>query len=396
MPRSVAMRLNCGPGHERAAMRSVNAGRRRLDERSAARRPKSSTSGRRDLRPDRGQQLPPRSATWRRARTALKLSLARSAAWSCRWRARTAASRSSPIILSLTPLRRDRQRLLHDLRQLLTRRSALTPSRSRRSTWARRGLHNEGSETAACDRLAGKIEHRFRHGPAAVHAGLRAALARMNCQARRLPSRPRAASVCSCGMNAIRSPMAERLVQARCFRANDLSSHSAGVRCRATADPVRRCGAMAEDGIDVGRARRRRTLDDLDDGYFDLIVTLAPEAHHRALAADPRRMPSTSNTGRPPIPPLVAGHARTGDGRLPRQCAMRLEGADQGRAFRRRSRETARFSLFTNGPTHIGSAQFRTAPERLSPPQDKDECRRKKSSSSRAWSPNCCPMRCSA
>ncbi len=28
---------------------------------------------------------------------------------------------------------------------------------------------------------------------------------------------------------------------------------------------------------------RPRTLDDLEDDYFDLIVTLAPEAHHAAL-----------------------------------------------------------------------------------------------------------------
>ena len=33
------------------------------------------------------------------------------------------------------------------------------------------------------------------------------------------------------------------------------------------------------------RSRRRhpRSLDELEDDYFDLIVTLAPEAHHRAL-----------------------------------------------------------------------------------------------------------------
>ncbi len=39
---------------------------------------------------------------------------------------------------------------------------------------------------------------------------------------------------------------------------------------------------LAENGLDLGD-RRPRTLDDLEDAYFDLIVTLAPEAHHAAL-----------------------------------------------------------------------------------------------------------------
>jgi len=39
---------------------------------------------------------------------------------------------------------------------------------------------------------------------------------------------------------------------------------------------------LAEDGLTLG-ARQPRTLDDLEDDYFDLIVTLAPEAHHAAL-----------------------------------------------------------------------------------------------------------------
>ncbi len=39
---------------------------------------------------------------------------------------------------------------------------------------------------------------------------------------------------------------------------------------------------LAEDGLSLDD-RLPRTLDDLEDGYFDLIVTLAPEAHHAAL-----------------------------------------------------------------------------------------------------------------
>ena len=39
---------------------------------------------------------------------------------------------------------------------------------------------------------------------------------------------------------------------------------------------------LAEEGLTLG-GRQPRTLDELEDDYFDLIVTLAPEAHHAAL-----------------------------------------------------------------------------------------------------------------
>jgi protein-tyrosine-phosphatase len=39
---------------------------------------------------------------------------------------------------------------------------------------------------------------------------------------------------------------------------------------------------MDEVGVDMSR-HRSRTFADLDDANFDLIVTLSPEAHHRAL-----------------------------------------------------------------------------------------------------------------
>ncbi len=40
--------------------------------------------------------------------------------------------------------------------------------------------------------------------------------------------------------------------------------------------------AMDEIGIDMTR-HEPRSIEDLDDASFDLIVTLAPEAHHKAL-----------------------------------------------------------------------------------------------------------------
>ena len=39
---------------------------------------------------------------------------------------------------------------------------------------------------------------------------------------------------------------------------------------------------LAEADLSLGN-RHPRSLDELEDDYFDLIVTLAPEAHHRAL-----------------------------------------------------------------------------------------------------------------
>jgi protein-tyrosine-phosphatase len=40
--------------------------------------------------------------------------------------------------------------------------------------------------------------------------------------------------------------------------------------------------AMAEIGIDISR-HRAKSFDDLADGSFDVVVTLAPEAQHRAV-----------------------------------------------------------------------------------------------------------------
>ena len=81
-----------------------------------------------------------------------------------------------------------------------------------------------------------------------------------------------------CGMNAIRSPMAEamarRMLPAGVFLA------SAGVRA-GQRDPFVDA-VLAEKGLSLGERQPQR-FDELEDAYFDLIVTLAPEAHHAAL-----------------------------------------------------------------------------------------------------------------
>lgn len=81
-----------------------------------------------------------------------------------------------------------------------------------------------------------------------------------------------------CGMNAVRSPVAEQL--ARRVLPRDTYVASAGVR-RGERDPFVDA-VLAEAGLSLGE-RQPQTLDEMEDDYFDLIVTLAPEAHHRAL-----------------------------------------------------------------------------------------------------------------
>ena len=83
-----------------------------------------------------------------------------------------------------------------------------------------------------------------------------------------------------CGMNAIRSPMAEAL--ARSLLPPSTYVVSAGIRS-GERDPFVDV-VLAEKGLNLG-ARRPQGLEELADGYFDLIVTMAPEAHHTVLDA---------------------------------------------------------------------------------------------------------------
>ena len=81
-----------------------------------------------------------------------------------------------------------------------------------------------------------------------------------------------------CNHNVIRSPMAEAIT--RTHFGNSIFSASAGIRA-GTPDPFVEA-AMDELNIDVHN-RQPKTLEELDEGYFDLIVTLSPTAHHVAL-----------------------------------------------------------------------------------------------------------------
>ncbi|RUM98971.1 low molecular weight phosphatase family protein [Pseudaminobacter arsenicus] len=81
-----------------------------------------------------------------------------------------------------------------------------------------------------------------------------------------------------CGMNSVRSPMAELLARKILPAATFIAS--AGVRT-GERDPFVDV-VLAEEGLSLAE-RLPKTLEELEDDYFDLIVTLAPEAHHAAL-----------------------------------------------------------------------------------------------------------------
>jgi protein-tyrosine-phosphatase len=94
------------------------------------------------------------------------------------------------------------------------------------------------------------------------------------------PARPRAV-LFACGQNSVRSPMAAALL--RQMQGGALTVASAGVR-KGELDGFA-VAAMAEIGIDIAEHQPMtfEELEDWDGLDFDLIVTLAPEAHHKAL-----------------------------------------------------------------------------------------------------------------
>ena len=82
----------------------------------------------------------------------------------------------------------------------------------------------------------------------------------------------------SCTHNAVRSPMAEGLL--KFLLGHRIYVDSAGLRGQEI-DPFV-VAIMDEIGIDLSR-HRAKTFDELEDTSYDLIITLSPEAQHRAL-----------------------------------------------------------------------------------------------------------------
>ncbi len=82
-----------------------------------------------------------------------------------------------------------------------------------------------------------------------------------------------------CTMNAIRSPMAEALMKHHW--GTKVYVDSVGVRPNGEIDGFS-VAVMQEIGIDISK-HEPKSFDELEDGYFDLIVALSPEAQHHAV-----------------------------------------------------------------------------------------------------------------
>jgi protein-tyrosine-phosphatase len=104
----------------------------------------------------------------------------------------------------------------------------------------------------------------------------------------------------ACGQNSVRSPMAAGLLQQ--MFPHTLYVRSAGVK-KGELDPFV-VAVMAEMGQDLSK-HRPMTFEELEDWEgmnFDLIITLSPEAHHKALdltrtmAADVEYWPTVDPT----------------------------------------------------------------------------------------------------
>ena len=114
------------------------------------------------------------------------------------------------------------------------------------------------------------------------------------------PSRPHAV-LFACGLNAVRSPMAAGLFKH--MFGNSIYVGSAGVQ-KGELDPFV-VAVMEEIGIDISRHKPTtfEELEELEGLSFDLIVTLSPPAHHKALeltrtlAADVEYWPTVDPTG---------------------------------------------------------------------------------------------------
>ena len=82
----------------------------------------------------------------------------------------------------------------------------------------------------------------------------------------------------ACTTNVVRSPMAETVLKS--LHGSRMYVDSAGMRA-GDADPFAEV-VMREIGLDLGR-HRPKSFEELDDIAFDLVVSLSPQAQHRAI-----------------------------------------------------------------------------------------------------------------
>ena len=82
----------------------------------------------------------------------------------------------------------------------------------------------------------------------------------------------------ACTMNSIRSPMAEAILKH--FHGRDIFVDSVGVRSKEMDGFA--IAVMEEIGIDISD-HEAKTFEDLEDSSFDLVISLSPEAQHKAV-----------------------------------------------------------------------------------------------------------------
>ncbi len=82
----------------------------------------------------------------------------------------------------------------------------------------------------------------------------------------------------ACTLNAVRSPMAEAYLKH--LHGKKIYVDSAGLKPSETDGFA--IAVMEELGFDLNK-HKPKTFDQLEDSSFDLIITLSPEAHHKAL-----------------------------------------------------------------------------------------------------------------
>ena len=81
-----------------------------------------------------------------------------------------------------------------------------------------------------------------------------------------------------CTQNALRSPMAEGIL--KMLHGKQVFVDSVGLRAGEL--DLFAVAVMDEIGIDIAR-HRPKTFDNLEDTSFELIISMSPEAHHKAL-----------------------------------------------------------------------------------------------------------------
>ena len=83
----------------------------------------------------------------------------------------------------------------------------------------------------------------------------------------------------ACNWNAVRSPMAAALM--RSLHGRQVFVDCCGLRAGEATDPFA-AAVMDEVGLDLTGHKPKR-FEDLEDGSFDVVVSLTPQAQHRAV-----------------------------------------------------------------------------------------------------------------